>query len=68
MIRGRFTCGHEVTLTGNEEHPRCACGNDVLVGIVAGPPRFRGHATGPCAQFEDLPAKAVVLKAEKKNP
>lgn len=62
MIEGRFRCGHVVRLTGDEQHPRCACGNDQLVGVVARAPKFRGHALGPCAQYEDLPAKAVTLK------
>ncbi len=65
MITGKFACGHTVHLTGNEEHPRCACGNDVIVGIIAKPPKFRGHALGPCAVFEDLPAKAVSFKKDK---
>ena len=61
-ITVKFGCGHEATLTGDEQHPRCACGNDVIDVVKAPAPRFRGHALGPCAQFEDLPAKAVTLK------
>lgn len=65
MIAVTFGCGHEMNLTGNEKHPRCACGNDQVGSVKAAAPRFRGHALGPCAQFEDLPAKAVTLKKEE---
>ena len=62
MIKGKFACGHEIDLTGDEKEPRCHCGEAKLVGIIARPPKFKGYALGPCAQFEHLPAKAVELK------
>lgn len=65
MLTARFRCGHVVTLTGDEQHPRCHCGEDKVVNIHARPPKFLGHALGPCAQYENLPAKAVTL--EKKD-
>ena len=64
MIRAKFACGHEIDLTGDEQHPRCPCGNDRLVGLIARPPRFKGYALGPCAQYEQLPAIPVELKKE----
>lgn len=67
MITATFKCGHTVTLTGDEKHPHCACGEDRLVGIVARAPKFKGHALGPCAQFKNLKPKAVTLKKEPSN-
>jgi hypothetical protein len=64
MITARFDCGHSMTLTGDEQHPRCMCGCDKLVDVQARAPRFRGYALGPCAQFEELPAKAVTFKKD----
>lgn len=61
MITVRFGCGHDAILSGNEQHPRCACGNDQVLHINARPPKFHGHALGPCSKYEDLPAKAVSL-------
>jgi len=62
MIQARFACGHVLSLSGTEQHPRCECGNDRILSVAAPPPRFTGHALGPCAKYEDLPAKSVTLK------
>jgi hypothetical protein len=62
MITARFACGHTVQLSGDEQHPRCGCGNDRLTLVKTKAPKFHGFALGPCAQFEALPAKAVSLK------
>jgi hypothetical protein len=59
-----FVCGHTLQATGDEVGPRCACGESRIESVKAPAPKFRGLALGPCAQYEDLPAKAVVLKKE----
>jgi hypothetical protein len=65
MIAARFECGHLVQLTGDEQKPRCACGNDRLAQVRAKAPKFHGHALGPCAKYEELPARAVQLQRDK---
>jgi hypothetical protein len=65
VIAVTFGCGHVVQLSGNEQHPRCACGNDRLASVKARAPKFHGFALGPCAKFEELPAKAVTFKGDK---
>lgn len=61
MIKVRFVCGHEIDATGNEEYIRCGCGETRIDSVKARAPKFRGHALGPLAQFENLPAKPVTL-------
>lgn len=61
MIRVEFACGHTMQATGDEQGLRCGCGETQVVAVQARPPRFRGHALGPCATFENLPAQAVTL-------
>lgn len=67
MITLTFQCGHQIQATGDEQRPRCACGNDQVVSVAARAPKFRGHALGPCAQYENLPAQAVTLKGEPRG-
>lgn len=59
-----FGCGHWVALSGNEIIPRCHCGNEHIEHIDAPAPKFRGHVQGPCAHYEELPAKPVILKRD----
>lgn len=57
-----FACGHTQAMTGEETQPRChVCGEQRIARVQAPAPMFRGHARGPCAQFEALPPKAVSL-------
>jgi len=67
MITVRFQCGHTRTLNGDEQQPRCACGETVIAEVNAPAPRFRGYALGPCAKFEELPAKAVSFVEKKES-
>ena len=57
MITLTFACGHTMQATGNEQHPVCGCGESRIDHVKAAAPRFTGHALGPCARFENLPAK-----------
>jgi hypothetical protein len=61
MIKLQFVCGHEIDATGNEEQPRCSCGETRIERVDACPPKFRGHVRGPLATFKDLPARPVKL-------
>ena len=61
MITITFECGHQLAATGNESHARCGCGETRIQSVTAPAPKFSGHALGPCAKFENLPAKAVTL-------
>lgn len=57
-----LACGHVVPLD-SESAPRCGPCNETRVAHIKAPaPRFRGVVLGPCATYEDLPAKRVVLK------
>lgn len=60
-VKLTFMCGHTLDATGNEEHPRCVCGEDRIALVKARAPKFQGYVLGPCAQFEELPAKPVKL-------
>lgn len=63
MITVTFACGHTMQLDGNAR-PVCGCGETRVRTVDARAPKFRGLALGPCAQFENLPAQAVQLKAK----
>lgn len=61
LITLTFLCGHTRQMSGNETEVRCACGETQVTRIEAPAPHFTGHATGPCATFQDLPAEPVTL-------
>lgn len=63
MIAITFECGHTGQFSGDEQRPVCSCGNDRMTTVLAPAPRFRGHALGPCAKHEGLPAVKVDLKS-----
>lgn len=58
-----FLCGHAVATDGAAK-PRCYCGESRIQRVAAKAPTFRGHAAGPCSQYEDLPAKAFTVKEQ----
>ena len=61
MIEVTMACGHK--LAAGEGSPICAQCQETRVSHVKAPaPRFRGVVLGPCATYEDLPAKRVSLK------
>lgn len=61
MIAVTFACGHRGT--AGEAAPRCTeCGETRVSHVKAPAPRFRGVVLGPCATYEDLPARRVSLK------
>lgn len=58
-----MACGHRIAIDADGSAPRCGeCGETRVSHVKAPAPRFRGTALGPCATYEDLPAKRVVLK------
>jgi hypothetical protein len=59
VVAAKFACGHDAILKGDEVTPTCACGETRLVSIKARPPKFTGHARGPHATYQELPARAV---------
>jgi hypothetical protein len=61
MITVRFECGHVLSTSDTNAVPVCGCGERKISSVSAPPPVFRGHASGPHATFENLPAKAVVF-------
>lgn len=63
MIKVTFLCGH-IADTDGAAKPRCHCGESRIRRIAAKTPSFRGHVTGPCAEYQDLPPKAVTLKEQ----
>lgn len=65
MIEITFVCGHTMQADGNEEHPRCACGEDRRRSVKARAPRFKGYACGPCATFVRLKAKPIELRSKR---
>jgi hypothetical protein len=65
MITVRFACGH--SLKGDERLSQATCsmcGETRVAHVTAPAPRFAGLVTGPCARFEELPAKPVRLQKE----
>lgn len=62
MIRATMACGHVIELQSGVAVPMCKCGETRVARVKAPPPKFRGLVLGPCAEYEDLPAKRVVLK------
>lgn len=63
MIVATMACGHRVKITDGIAVPNCPkCQETRVARVSAPPPKFRGFVRGPCATFEDLPAKPVSLK------
>ena len=59
MITYGWICGH-VTREAETSLAHCPiCGESRLRSIKAPPPRFTGHALGPCATYRRLDAVAV---------
>jgi hypothetical protein len=57
-----MACGH-VLRQDSVAVPHCAqCDERRVARVTAPPPRFHGVVLGPCATYEDLPAKRVSLK------
>lgn len=56
-IRVRFVCGHALELTTGIEIPVCHCGERRVARTSAPPPRFRGMAIGPYAEYQDVRQK-----------
>jgi hypothetical protein len=64
MIVVEFLCGHAVQNDGAAK-PRCACGEARIRRVVAKAPTFKGYARGPCADYQELPAKPAVFKEQE---
>lgn len=60
LITLYFACGHSREVDGDGT-ATCACGETRIARVDAPAPRFIGHARGPCAEYQDLPAKPVTL-------
>lgn len=62
MITVTFACGHsQGVLETAASAPRCAvCQESQVRQTVARPPKFRGVATGPYAEYQANAAPAVV--------
>lgn len=65
MITITFECGHQKTADGGETKVACACGETRIAQVNAPVPRFRGHVTGPHAEYVALEPKAVVFEEKK---
>lgn len=65
MVTVCFACGcPPLRATGDEEQIQCPhCGETRVVDVLARAPKFTGHARGPCAKYEDLPAQPVSLRS-----
>lgn len=62
-ILATMACGHRVRIVEGIAVPSCPkCGEARVARVSAPPPKFRGVVLGPCATYEDLPAKRVSLK------
>lgn len=58
-----FACGHTMTVSeAGDARPICVCGETKIRSVKTRAPKFVGHARGPCAKYEALPAKAVTLE------
>lgn len=64
MVIVCFACGcAPLQATGDEEQIACLhCGETRVATVLARAPRFAGHVRGPCARYEDLPARPVTLR------
>lgn len=63
MITATMACGHTIRIDDGARAPLCpSCGEARVAFVKAPAPRFRGIVLGPCATYEDVPAKPVILK------
>lgn len=57
-----LACGHTVRSDGGVA-PVCPIDGEARIANVKAPaPTFRGVVLGPCAEYQDLPAKRIELK------